>query len=137
MSTVFNLEPLCADYGMRLMMYGADFDDYENVINKSLGILVENGLYAMSVFLLSCNKPHYGQHVLRTLNDMCSDENMPVRLLPKAPGNKAYDDAHAQLSAMRSLTASLDTLILTRKMVEQALTFGRYHCKALKKEGKS
>ncbi len=132
MKNLFNLEPFCADYGMRLVTIDerdAKLEERENIINKALGILVENGLYAMSVFLLSCNKEKYGKHVLKTLLAMCTDSSLPAPLLAKANLN----DAEAQLKAVRSITISLDKLILARKMMDQALTFGRYHCKALKK----
>jgi len=38
--------------------------DQENTITKALGVLAENGLYAMAVFLVSCKNETYGDLVL-------------------------------------------------------------------------
>ena len=36
------------------------------------------------------------------------------------------------LDAMRGVTEQLETLFMARRVLEGALTFARYHCKALK-----
>lgn len=134
MNGLCNLEPLCAEYGMRLVQNDStSFEDRENVVNKALGVLVENGLYAMSVFLLSCQKKQapFALHVLKELLALCADSRVGL-LSQTSP--KAVPD---QLEAMRSITNDLPKLILARKLLEAALTFGRYHCKALKREEKN
>ena len=61
-----SLEPICAEYGHKMIISGNDpkLTDQENVITRALGVMAENGLYAMCVFLLSCNKKEYGKIVL-------------------------------------------------------------------------
>ena len=61
MAGCINLEPLCAEYGMYIVECLPEtpklkLTDKENVINKALGVLAENGFYAMGVFLLSANR---------------------------------------------------------------------------------
>lgn len=122
-----NLEPLCAKYGHRMIKGGGDpgVRDQENVITKALGVLAESGLYAMCVFLLSCSKKEYGREVL----------TVHLRALWQDPGvgilDRGIDGQPAQLlNAVRRVTENLATLILARKVTEQALIFARYHAKA-------
>lgn len=131
-----NLEPLCARHGMHLVglekfsKQDIKLTDRENVITKALGVLVENGIYAMTVFLMTSNKPKYDEFVLRGLAALLADKD--AALLPdKKWENK--DGLLELLDAMRSLTEDLPRLLLARRILEGALTFARYHCKALKR----
>lgn len=154
-----NLEPLCARYGMHLVdqeklsgyasklpdrehtiaeLKAIKLTDKENIITKALGVLVENGIYAMTVFLMTCNKPLYGGFLLCELAALLADKDAALladkdaALLPdKKWENK--DGLLELLKAMRSLTEDLPRLLLARRMLEGALTFARYHCKALKR----
>lgn len=131
-----NLEPICARHGMYLV--GEDIPevkaiklaDRENVITRALGVLVENGIYAMTVFLMSSNKPKYDEFVLRGLAALLADKD--VALLPDR-GWKEKSGLRELLEAMRGITEDLPRLLLARKIMEGALTFARYHCKALKR----
>lgn len=129
-----NLEPLCARHGMNLVgdddpkANGTKRTDRENVITKALGVLVENGIYAMTIFLMTCNKPKYGEFVLQRLAALLADKD--AALLP----DKKWESKAGLLElleAMRRLTEDLPRLLLARKVLEGALTFARYHCKAL------
>ncbi|MBO4793213.1 MAG: hypothetical protein J5556_01435 [Deltaproteobacteria bacterium] len=122
-----NLEPLCADYGMDFVDCDAQtkVTDKENVINKALGVLVENGFYAMSVFLLSCNQARYGEQVFDKLMDMLRDERLSL--------TRSRNRRNEALPDIRAITMDLPKLILARKVTEQALTFARYHCKAVRR----
>ena len=131
-----NLEPLCARHGMYLVglekfsKQDIKLTDRENVITKALSVLVENGIYAMTVFLMTSNKPKYDEFVLRGLAALLADKD--AALLPdKKWENK--DGLLELLDAMRSLTEDLPRLLLARRILEGALTFARYHCKALKR----
>ena len=125
MSKMINLEPLCAEYGMKLVDVNR-VNDCKNVINKGLGILVENGFYALAVFLLSCKEKDYGKEVLRILMEMLCDER--IGLMKSHFSNIVESD----LGAIREVTEDLPRLMLARRLAENALTFGRYHCKAIK-----
>lgn len=131
MGAVLNLEAICADYGLQMADVGKlDVKDKENVITKALGVLAENGFYAMNVFLLSCNQSAYGSEIEKVLIKMlCSPE---ISLLP--PKCTEISTLTKALPDLRSVTEDLPRLILARRMTEQALTFARYHCKAKAKE---
>lgn len=135
---LINLEPLCARHGLYIVgeddAAGIKRSDKKNVITKALGVLVENGIYAMTVFLLTCNNPEYGEYVLRRLAGLLADKD--VALLPEKQWLKK-EGLLELLENMRVLTEDLPRLLLARKIMEGALTFARYHCKALSRmEGK-
>ncbi|HIW00398.1 MAG TPA: hypothetical protein H9894_04340 [Candidatus Desulfovibrio intestinipullorum] len=130
---IVNLEPLCASYGMILVEEGAvaastKATDRENVITKALGVLVEKGIYAMTIFLMTSNCPDYSKHVLRKLAALLADDK--IRLLPQN-WQKGTGDLLPLLEGMRTITEELPRLLLARKVLEETLTFARYHCKAL------
>lgn len=120
-----NLEPICAEFGHRMIIREdtLKIGDQENVITKALGVLIENGLYAMSVYLLSCNKKVYGRNVLVCLKDLWQHQH--VHLI-----DQVGDEPDAILTAVRKITEDLPQLVLARKITEQALVFARYHAKA-------
>lgn len=152
---IVNLEPLCAFYGMELVEGSGVPDtkptDKENVITKALGVLVEKGIYAMTIFLMTSNSPKYSSHVLIKLAALLADDNInlmkdclkrtekslpknwwanPWKLLP----NKWWEDPKIMLpilEGMRDITKELPRLLLARKVLEETMTFARYHCKAL------
>ena len=125
-----NLEPLCAKYGHRMIIKNNKnkIQDQENVITRALGVLMESGLYAMSIFLLSCSKKDYGKKVLtEDLRQLWQDPG--VEIVKKDLKIKDGDPA-GLLEEVRKVTEDLPKLILARKITEQTLTFARYHAKA-------
>lgn len=124
-----NLEPVCAKWGMTIVSSSGSTKttDKENVINKALGVLAENGFYAMYVFLLSCSQKEYGRAVFNTLLDMLRCNELGLL----GSGKKDVD----ALPDLRAITENLPKLILARRVTDQALTFARYHCKAIAKSG--
>ena len=133
----FNLEPVCARYGMDLVTLYKDektgLDDRENIVTKALGVLVENGVYAMTVFLLTCNKDKFGLHVLTSLTSLLTDDKVHLISKKDVPPGAGRESMLARLTAMRRLTEDMETLFMARRVLEGALTFARYHCKALKR----
>ncbi|WP_294559572.1 hypothetical protein [uncultured Mailhella sp.] len=140
----FNLEPVCARYGMDLVTLYKDektgLDDRENIVTKALDVLVENGVYAMTVFLLTCNKDKFGLHVLKSLASLLADDKVNLISKKDVPPGMGREGMLELLTAMRRLTEDMETLFMARRVLEGALTFARYHCKALsrlkKEEGK-
>lgn len=129
---LLNLEPICARYGHRMVSEKKENDkgypkieDQENTITKALGVLVESGLYAMCVFLISCSKKDYGTRILNeSIRAMWQEDG--IGLISKDVGETPAE----LLMAVQEITENLSRLILARKITAQALTFARYHAKA-------
>lgn len=124
--SLVKLEPICAEYATQLVENSENtaMNDKENVITKALGVLSENGLYSMAVFLVSCHKREYGETVLQFLCGLWAHDN--IGLL-----NSSSNDTGAMLQSVRGLTKDLSSLIIAKKLAEQTLVFARYHAKAL------
>lgn len=126
---IVNLEPICAKWGMKIIeIKGGEQvkdKDKENVVTKALGVLVENGIYAMALFLLTCHKKKYGKKVLKkALLPLWKEKGIEI-----VPGDTKEEDK-AVLKAIQELSKDLSRLILAKKITEQTLTFARYHAKA-------
>lgn len=123
-----NLEPLCARYArlcfeVETKKNSVKTADKDNTITKALGVLVENGLYAMAVFLVTCKHHEFGKAILEgPLREMWTDK---LKLITPAQGKKTDI-----FEAVQGITDNLEHLILCRKVTEQTLTFARYHAKA-------
>lgn len=126
--TLIKLEPLCAECATHIVedrqTNQLAVSDRENLITKALGVLSENGLYSMAVFLVSCHNSEYGVLVLCSLNRLWALDT--IRLL-----DSAATEPRAMLEKVRGLTQNLSTMILAKKLAEQTLVFARYHAKAL------
>jgi hypothetical protein len=125
---VINLDCLCAQYGYEIVRTVApdgrlpkgDRTRLENTITKSLGVLQEDGVYALFLFLAyrqgDKGAPEVKGQALSLLR------HTEVQLLPPS---------HDDFQAVRQLTNNLDNLLLARQLLEQTLTYARYHAKAL------
>ncbi|MEA3359127.1 MAG: hypothetical protein U9R17_06960 [Thermodesulfobacteriota bacterium] len=122
---MLNLEPICARYGHCMINKVESLQDQENTITKALGVLSENGLYAMCIFLLSCHKKDYGNQVLTEhLRGLWQEDG--IEIIPR----ELESDPGRILHAVQKVSEELPKLILARKVTEQALIFARYHAKA-------
>ena len=104
--------------------------DQENTITKALGVLAENGLYAMAVFLVSCKNETYGDLVLtRHLAGLWQEAKIETGriLIPQGQEKANKED---MFGAIQKIADDLPQLILAKKLAEQAMTFARYHAKA-------
>ncbi len=98
--------------------------DMENLITKTLGVLQENGVYACMLFLYSRtgNSDEISKHVRQKLLQM-------TELLEKKPVKQ--DKSEDVLKFLtENICNDIDTLILTKKLWEQTLTYARYGAKA-------
>lgn len=120
---MLNLEPICARFGRRIIDGREALKDQENTITKALGVLAENGIYAMCVFLLTCKEENYGRRVL-TIHLAGLWQELGLI-------NCGQHNAAAMLTQVGETIANdLPRLILARKVTENALVFARYHAKA-------
>jgi hypothetical protein len=122
---MLNLEAICSRYGHCMINELEKLEDQENTITKALGVLSENGLYAMCVFLLSCNKKEYGTEILtKHLRGLWQEDGIEII------ARDLDSDPARILHAVQKVSEELPRLILARKVTEQALIFARYHAKA-------
>jgi hypothetical protein len=116
--TVQNLDAACAKLGADLVSSGNK--DAENVITKALGVLEEQGVYALFLYLHAREK-QWGQATSKELASFLRE--VPSRQNALL-GNK---DLFAELQI---LAGDLDKLLFARDLLHRALVYARYHAKA-------
>jgi hypothetical protein len=126
-----NLDRLCAEYGHKMAkeVHEKLNKTAETHITKSLGVLQEDGVYAIFLYQASrgdAEKP--GADCLQKLAaELLSEALNTERSQPFAPKNDPLEAIRRQ----GGLADDLDDLLLAKRLLEQALIYARYHAKAL------
>lgn len=127
--TVLDLK--CASYGEEIIKKidrPAEKNKIMSMVNKALGVLMEDGLYAFALYTKSES------------GDGKAEERAAKFLYQKThallkDGDIALITNNDYLSAIRSeLGNSVDKLLLAKELVERTLVYARYHAKALQEE---
>ncbi len=127
-----NLDRLCAEYGYNIAnrVYKVMSDKAEGHINKSLGILQEDGVYA---FFLYQKKEEDNNELSELPNNMLTKATLEpfgkmeeVDPLEAIRGNREKN--------IKGLSEDLDSLILAKNLLEKTLIYAKYHVQALKKK---
>lgn len=134
-SNMLNLDQQAAIQSQIIVREGVKVKDakaVENLITKTLGVLQEQGVYAMMLFLFSrtSDEEKIAPHI-------CAPLYVLLRQLPVFQDNTdlaGFDENTAaepvlQFSA-QTLCNNLDTLLLVKDLYEQTLIYARYGAKA-------
>jgi len=99
-----------------------DAKEYEREVNKALGILIEDGLFAYSIWLESENKePH---RVMQT---------MSLTLLKDSEIGLIKDSTDLRNGILKEISTSIDKTLFARQLLERMLIYAMYRAKALQK----
>jgi hypothetical protein len=124
-----NLEPLAVTAAAK--MVGVKEKESENMINKSLMVLAEQGICAFGLFLASRSRDedrnaadniHFAMKGLLLETKLVTDEK-----------NHLVADFYKEITTQRKgeeELAALQRLLLTKQLMETTLTYGRYQAKA-------
>lgn len=115
---------ICAEYGAQI---GKIADLSESLINKSLGILQEEGIYAFFLFLASRGKGEKKQ--ADCIRDKIVD--LLKEFFQDIMGNSATVENILQIIRDK-LVEDLNDLFLAKDLIERTLVYARYHLKAIK-----
>jgi hypothetical protein len=137
--TTLNLDRLAAERAQAMVnraKQGVDnvkkpVETLERLATKTLGVLQEQGVYAMMLFLFSrtsdedevaksCIRPQLYQE-LKALPSFQDDPDVPTANADAETTLKFYTD---------EVVDDLDTLLLIRDLYEQTLIYARYGAKA-------
>ncbi|MFV9645877.1 MAG: hypothetical protein ACNYWU_08660 [Desulfobacterales bacterium] len=119
-----NTDMICAKYGSKI----ARTDKLsEPLVNKSLGVLQEDGVYSFFLFLAAQAKG-----IQNTPADCIQKD---IFDLLKVFFQSIKDSREDILSIVRNnLAEDLDNLFLARDIIERTMVYARYHLKAKPKE---
>ena len=121
-----NLDQLAAQYAQKIV--SATRKDGEILITKTLGVLQEQGVYAMMLFLFSRtgNEKGLAEKTRPCLYDL-------LKQLPNFNDSNLTDKNALEFFA-DTVCGDLDTLLLVKELYEQTLIYARYGAKAAKEE---
>ncbi len=123
--TPMNLDAACAVLGQKLGTIGGYAKDTENSLTKALGVLEEQGVYAMFLSL------HAREN---ELGRECSEQLMAF-LRSTEVGLVRSDKEDEPFGALQELAGNLDNLLFARELLHQVLVYARYHAKAAEADG--
>ncbi|MCC7220784.1 MAG: hypothetical protein IT490_08660 [Candidatus Contendobacter sp.] len=130
---MINLEPLAAKAAQSMVIPNQAKDSF-NLINKALMVLAEQGLFAFGLFL---NSRKDREAVLaRQIHIGVSQLLKEASLVAAPQTDLSIADYYKALTETRPAeqpqpAQALQRLILTKQVVETALTYGRYQAKSL------
>ena len=100
---------------------GKDKTKYKNFIDKSLGVLANDGVYAYWVY---CKANKISDVFIENMDNILKvTKDIPIQ------NNKNDYQKYFQ-----DLSENLPNLLFTKELIEKALTYARYHAKAIKDE---
>ncbi|MCL2724003.1 MAG: hypothetical protein FWD69_06150 [Polyangiaceae bacterium] len=117
--TVQNLDAECAKLGATLGTNGTK--DTENSITKTLGVLEEQGVYALFLYLHAREK-EWGKSTSCEFAKFLRQHSLL--------GSSTKDEP---FGALQELATDLDKLLFARDLLYRALVYARYHAKAAQK----
>jgi hypothetical protein len=128
---MINLEPLAAAAAER--MTAADPGAALNLINKAVMVLAEQGLFAFGLFLATRKREadvRAAEDIHRGLSSLLEQARLHPPEIKAQPLQAGYYKALTGTWANEAPLAALQRILLTKQVLEVALTYGRYHAKA-------
>lgn len=107
-----NLDRLCFKYGTEI----AREKDDKNIIQKALGVVEEDGVFAIQVYLDSLNRSNVSKRI---------EENI-TKVLDEIFSLKKFDKTN-----LEELGKDIDKLFLAKELIERTLIYARYHAKGV------
>jgi len=136
-STAINLDKLAAERAQAMVKAARDVksvkkpvDTLERLATKTLGVLQEQGVYAMMLFLFSRSSDEGKIAPLVRTQLFAALKSLPAfKDAQNVPAEKTNTQDTLKFYADKVLD-NLDTLLLVRDLYEQTLIYARYGAKA-------
>lgn len=114
-----NLDYICAKTGQDLAKVE------ENTIRKALGVIREDGVYAMFLWLENKDENKTAREELTKLLNHNEIKNYLLT------NNKSFSqgDFNSFIKDLTEVTQDIDKLFFLKKILERTLTYGLYHSK--------
>lgn len=115
---MINLDYLCADIGQKI---GEETD--KTILQKALGVLREDGVYAMFLWLEYKDKD---KNTRKNLIALLNEENIKKYLLQDS---SFQEDFKQFCEKLKEVTQDINKLFFMKKILERTLTYALYHAK--------
>lgn len=121
---MINLDYICAKIGQKLLeeTAGKDIKTKERNIRKALGILQEDGVYAMFLWLESEDNK-----IREKLNNLLNENEIKNKLL--SDSESFPNDFKEFCEKLQKVAEDIDKFLFLKKILERTLTYALYHSK--------
>ena len=128
MSTVVNLDRIAAQYGQKIVnQKDVKVKDLENQVTKSLGVLQEQGIYALMLFLFAQNTAET-RAIYEQLIELLG--RIDLENIPEKNNENQYNLQSVLKFYSDNILEDINRLFLVRDIYEQTLIYARYGAKA-------
>jgi len=131
---MLNLDYRCMEYAQKIVNSidksdGKKMKELENNLRKALGVLQEDGVYAMSLWLEE-NANDVRKKLVEFFNK--EDEKTHVRLSSYFlnGGKEFHLDFDGFCDHLREVAKDIDKLLFMKKLLERTLIYALYHARA-------
>ena len=126
---MLNLDYECMKYGQKIINSIDKSDnkkvkELENNLRKALGVLQEDGVYAMFLWLESKNE---GKNIRKILIRLLNESDIRKHLLTNSSNFPA--DFSKFCEKLREIARDIDKLLFMKKLLERTLIYALYHAK--------
>ena len=111
------------------MEYGQDIAKQgdENNLRKSLGVLQEDGVYAMFLWIEDKEKNNKEKNIRNILTKLLNEQEIKKFLLGDS---NSFEQEFTELcNNLQKVANDIDKLLFMKKILERALTYALYHAK--------
>lgn len=109
-----NLDRLCFSYGIKIPRNKDD----QNVIQKALGVVEEDGVFAFKIYLDSLKQSE--SNIATKINENIGKMLKEIDIVDN------FGD-----STLKELGSDLNKLFLTKELIERTLIYARYHARGV------
>lgn len=125
---MLNLDYRCMEYGQKIGKISDS--NLESNLRKALGVLQEDGVYAMFLWLEK-NASDVRKELVELFNK--EDETTHVKLsnyFLKSNKSFSQDDFDEFCNDLREVAIDIDKLLFMKKLLERTVTYALYHARA-------
>lgn len=126
---MINLDFLCMKTAQDMMQGTGMASDKLIIATKGLGVLIEQGPYALVLFL-KAEKSSVSDDYIDKLVSLCGENLVSSYISGEVPQNTAnFNEVVVWLTVS---SKDLDGYLFIKRLWQQTLTYARYHAKVLK-----
>ena len=123
-----NLDQISAEIGFDLAEKNKErAKEFERIVTKALGILVEDGLLAYAIWLESEGE----SKIIKSSFDLLRDKTGIIQ----KKYNDIKDTEKLRKAILEEIASNIQKTLLARQLLERMLIYARYRAKALQKSG--
>ena len=128
---MLNLDYKCMEYAQKIVNSVDKSDnkksgkELENNLRKALGVLQEDGVYAMFLWLESKE----GRNIRKILIELLNESDIKTYLLTNSGGVFEKDDFAKFCESLKEVAQNIDKLLFMKKLLERTLIYALYHVK--------